>query len=66
MKEDASGLQAVQSGLWGLWSTVTSSGVVKAAVSTAKTVTDKAVAHVQERVIVQSAIDGAQVSALLC
>ena len=59
--EDALGLATVQSGLWGLWNTVSNVGVVKAAMSTAKDVTDRAVHHVNQHGIMQSAIDGAQV-----
>ncbi len=36
-------------------------GVVKAAVSSARSITDKAVSHVQQRGIVQAAVDSAQV-----
>lgn len=60
VEPDATGLGAVQSGLWGLWSSVSNAGVVKAAVSSARTMTDKAVAHVQQRGLVQAAVDGAQ------
>ena len=58
--------KAVNAGLWGLWSSVTNSAVVKDAVSTAKTLTDSAAKAVQEKGIVQSAKDGAQVGVGVC
>ena len=47
------------SGLWGFWNSVTSNNTIKAAVSTARNVTDLAVAHVTEHGLVNSVIDGA-------
>lgn len=56
---DSSGISTIQSGLWGLWNTVSNTEVVKAAVSSARNAADIAISHVQEHGVMQSAIDGA-------
>ena len=50
---------AAMSGLWGLWNSVSSIDAIKAAVSTARNVTDLAVAHVNEHGLMNSVMDGA-------
>ena len=54
-------MATIQSGFWGLWNTVSSNVGVKTAVSTARSAADKAVTSVQEKGLVQSAIDSATV-----